>query len=520
MIQRTRRFLAVLLVSLLFFVPVSVYASDGPETPEAFEEPWIVDPWRLYPYEQMTEDLAALEARYPELISVSSIGQSVEGREIPVFRLGRGERVVLVCAAMHAREYETTNFVMYMAELYCRGYESDAWFSGLSYRRLLDGVTFVVVPQLNPDGVVIAQNSAEYLAEHPELAELPVTEGWPPNDYSWWKANSRGVDLNRNWPYNWNNWVKCREPSSADYAGPEPLSESETQAMMRLIETTPFEAFCSFHSAGNSIYWIDSSNSEALWSKLYPVAKRIADFIGYALLPVEDISRFGGYMINYSRATYEKPCITVELGPFVARYPFSDYDGLRAVAERAFPICLLLADEVLKAAPEPEESPDALPAGESVPEGGDAPAEIEAGPTESEAAPPEDEAPTREITVTLDGAAVEFPDARPIIENDRVLTPMRAVCEAAGLTVTWDAGTITVTNDAHTVVMRVDSDRLDADGEAVLLDCPPRLIRDRTLLPLRALMEVFGYRVDWDDASSTVLITSADAETPSLPDGD
>ena len=114
----------------------------------------IVDPYKLYTYEQMLADLDALNTTYPQLISVSSIGKSVEGRDIPVFTLGTGKREILICASMHAREYIATNFVMYMVDRYCQSYVKNENYYGLSYRTLLDSVRFVIVPMLNPDGVM------------------------------------------------------------------------------------------------------------------------------------------------------------------------------------------------------------------------------------------------------------------------------------------------------------------------------------------------------------------------------
>jgi hypothetical protein len=122
--------------------------------------------------------------------------------------------------------------------------------------------------------------------------------------------------------------------------------------MLRLIEGSGFSAFLSFHSAGNCVYWIDSSNSEALREKLYPTAKRLSDAAGYYLMPNEDISRFGGYMINYCRATYQVPCLTVELGAYAGRYPFTNYQGLQETLGRAGSLCLILADEALRLASE------------------------------------------------------------------------------------------------------------------------------------------------------------------------
>ena len=441
----------------------------------AEEEAAIVDPWRMYTYEQLTADLAALAARYPALVSVGSIGQSVEGREIPLLTVGTGERDVILCAAMHAREFETTSYLMYTMEQYCRAYTADEWYAGLSFRALLDGVRFVVVPMLNPDGVTIAQKGTEYALANETLAAMPITDGWPGNYYCW-KANANGVDLNRNWLYFFDNTKKSTVPSSADYAGPEPMSEPETRAMYALLTRRPYYAFCSFHSAGNCVYWIDNTNSQELRDKLYPTASRIADFCGYLLMMDEDITRGGGYMINQARAATEKPCMTVELGPYMGSYPYSNYYVLWQVIQRAYPIPLLLADEAMQM---PEEPAAAAPAAEPAP-----------------------------VRVTLDGAAVVFPDQQPAIENGRTLTPVRAVCEAAGLAVGWDSGAVTVTDGKRTVTLAVGAAVIGVDGAAAPLDCAPVLRGGRTLVPIRAVMEAFGYAVSWDAAARTVVIAT------------
>ena len=346
--KKRNRLAALALIAALLLPALAAPAAAE----EAAEDAPIVNAAGWYDYPQMTADLSALAERYPELVSVGSIGQSVEGRDIPLLRLGRGDTVVLVCAAMHAREYETTSFVMWMAEQYCRGYAEDGWCAGLSYRAILDAVTFCIVPQLNPDGVNIAQQGTDYALGRPDLAALPITDGWPGN-YFCWKANARGVDLNRNWPYLWNNRDRSPTPSSADYAGPEPLSEPETRAMLGLIEESGFAGFVSFHSAGNCIYWIDNSDPQALRERLYPTARRLADASGYFLILDEDVSDFGGYMINYCRAAYQVPCVTVELGAYAGRYPFSNYEGLQWTCLRALPLCLVMADEALRLAGEP-----------------------------------------------------------------------------------------------------------------------------------------------------------------------
>ena len=47
---------------------------------------------------------------------------------------------------------------------------------------------------------------------------------------------------------------------------------------------------------------------------------------------------------------------------------------------------------------------------------------------------------------------------------------------------------------------------LITDNETVFLDVPPSIINDRTCLPIRAVAEAFGAKVDWDDKTKTVII--------------
>ena len=45
-----------------------------------------------------------------------------------------------------------------------------------------------------------------------------------------WKANARGVDLNRNFDIGWASYIGAPAPYGEGYKGPSPASEPETQA--------------------------------------------------------------------------------------------------------------------------------------------------------------------------------------------------------------------------------------------------------------------------------------------------
>lgn len=115
----------------------------------------------------------------------SVIGRSVQGRPIVSIRLGSKDPAVrmLVVGGIHGNER-----------------------AGMRIARLLIALgapreaEILVVPTINPDGVAART-----------------------------RGNSRGVDLNRNFPFDW------RRLTGGEYSGPRPLSEPESRAAHRFI---------------------------------------------------------------------------------------------------------------------------------------------------------------------------------------------------------------------------------------------------------------------------------------------
>ena len=68
-------------------------------------------------------------------------------------------------------------------------------------------------------------------------------------DFSGWKANIRGVDLNNQFPANWEIEKERKEPKSPaprDYPGDAPLTEPETKAMASLARNNQFDRLLLF----------------------------------------------------------------------------------------------------------------------------------------------------------------------------------------------------------------------------------------------------------------------------------
>ena len=124
------------------------------------------------------------------------------------------------------------------------------------------------------------------------------------------------------------------------------------------------------------------------------------------------------------------------------------------------------------------------------------------------------------ITVTIDGHPVTFPDQTPVILEGRTLVPVREVFENLDFQVDWYEAVqmVTLTRPGHEVALTLGSDIFITNGQEFHLDVPAQIINNRTLLPLRAIIESVGYSIDWNEATQTVLIETILEVVPAVND--
>ena len=100
-------------------------------------------------------------------------------------------------------------------------------------------------------------------------------------------------------------------------------------------------------------------------------------------------------------------------------------------------------------------------------------------------------------------------DVPPVLEDDRMLVPMRFVFEQMGAEVEWDQATQTATvlqeNDA--VAFQINNRSATVNSQAQTMDVPARLINSKTMIPIRFLSENLGYTVEWDEETNMAIIT-------------
>lgn len=292
----------------------------------------VVYDYDIYTYEEMVEDIAQLLIRYPGLLHVNVTGQSADGRNLYELVLGKpsAPKSILVHAGIHAREYANPYLVMEQLEqcldLYDRGY-----FHEISYRDLFDNTALHIVPMVNPDGIALSQ-FGESALRSPELVQTvqacyayDIAAGRTKNSYETyltrWKANARGVDLNRNFLAGFGIDVRASQPSYAGYPGITPFSEPETASLGAVTLLCHPSVIINYHSMGEVAYW------NTVESRYTAINTEFSNYM-LSLVPYKRMgsgSASGSYL-DWIYSDDNPVCsITFETGNVDCPFPFDQY---------------------------------------------------------------------------------------------------------------------------------------------------------------------------------------------------
>ncbi len=308
--------------------PLRLYVGQLLTVPLGFD---VVPTNIPFTYSLLTLCLEGLAARYP-FLTVRNIGETFYGRKLPQVAVGLGPRRILYNAAHHANEWITVPLLMKFLETYARAISENGRIYGFSAQALYQRTTLHLVPMVNPDGVDLVTGGlqegdpgwteARALAEN--YPDIPFPDGW--------KANLRGVDLNLNYPAYWeqareNKFAKgYTRPGPRDYVGTAPLTEPESEAMVRLTELIEPRLTLSYHTQGNVIYWkflnIEPAGAEELGARFAAVS-------GYTLAEVPFASGLARYK-DWFILTRDRPGYTIEVGSGENPLPLSQFDDIFA----------------------------------------------------------------------------------------------------------------------------------------------------------------------------------------------
>ena len=291
-------------------------------------------------YRTLSETLARgaeLAQSYPAIAEWVDIGDSQlktnnasQGYDLRVLRITNraisgnpGPKPVFFAqGALHAREYTTAETVLRLGEYFLTRYGIDpdvTW--------MVDHHDIHLLLVANPDGREIAQVSATRMARKNRNPLYCISS-----------ATTRGVDLNRNYPFDYAgpgaSTVQCND----SFRGPNARSESETQAITNYIQSifpdqrnelntpggdliTPVSldatgAYFDIHSVVGTVWysWGNSTTPAPNSTQYASFARKIAFLNGYAPEPGVDGGAIGGASDDFVFGTLGVPSFTIEMG--------------------------------------------------------------------------------------------------------------------------------------------------------------------------------------------------------------
>ncbi len=238
------------------------------------------------------------------------IGKTLFGREIYAVKVGECAPVGIAQYGIHGREYITAKLA----------------FAHYAYG--LKTGSFWLVLLANPDGALLSQVGIESAPK--EERERLLSWNKDSADFSLWKANGRGVDLNVNFAARWGKGVKnTRRAGAENYIGKRAFSEPETRALRDFTREIRPQFTLSYHTKGEEIYW-RFHQSTRTYPRDFALATRLSASTGYALKEAK--GSVGGYK-DWCVQSLKIPAFTVETGRDTLVHPI-DEDGGKEIIER------------------------------------------------------------------------------------------------------------------------------------------------------------------------------------------
>lgn len=120
------------------------------------------------------------------------------------------------------------------------------------------------------------------------------------------------------------------------------------------------------------------------------------------------------------------------------------------------------------------------------------------------------------VTVTVNGQTMNF-DQPPVMRNNRVFVPMRAIFERLGSSVVYSNGNINSQGNGRSVHLVIGSTSATVNGQPLTMDVAPFTVAGRTEVPLRFVAQALGANVNWNASNETVAITTSGGNVSYTP---
>ena len=253
-------------------------------------------------YAELKENIESLQN--VKGVDFFTIGYSLLGEPIYGVHVGSYEgKQILIEGAIHAREWVTSLLIVEMATYYAT-------------QNFRGGMYFI--PMVNPDGVRLVLDGVKDI-QCEKLREFLKLVNNGSEDFSLWKANANGVDLNVNFDALWGKGTQnvfCLAP--ANFVGYYPNSEREVQTLMDFTNQVKPDITLSYHTKGEVIDYGFETLNDAQLARDYAIAVNISDTNGYPI--VKTSGSVGGYS-DWVSLNLGVPAFTIEVGNSALPHP-------------------------------------------------------------------------------------------------------------------------------------------------------------------------------------------------------
>jgi carboxypeptidase T len=272
-------------------------------------------------YPEMVSHIHDVAAAHPDIVKLSSIGDSYEGRKLWVAKVSdhvavdESEPEVLFDGLHHAGEYMSAEMTIAILDLLASNYGGGDRL-GHRVTKLVNSREIWIVFIVNPDGLQHTLDGDPY---------FPWRKNRQPTPGSSWI----GTDLNRNYSFRWGCCGgSSSDPASADFRGPFAFSAPETQAMRDFIHSRvvhgrqQIRVSITYHIPGRFVLWPYGYTSKAIpptmtsldHATYVALGTAMAERNGYRPLQWGSARRTSGSAIDWQYGTQRIFSFLVELG--------------------------------------------------------------------------------------------------------------------------------------------------------------------------------------------------------------
>lgn len=258
-------------------------------------------------FAELTTKLETLAQNNPSIVTLSSIGQSVEGRDlwsVRISNLSEGAPAAVFMGGHHAREHVSVEIPLRLAEYLVSEYNK----KNPRIVSLLNTFEVHIIPAVNPDGKEFDISTGTY-------------KHWRKNRARNATGNNYGVDLNRNYGFGWGGAGASGSSYDDTYRGPAAFSEPETQAVKKFIESHEnVTTLLSYHTFSKLVLWPwghlegEVSNKDDL-TVFKRAGEKMAKWNGYKPMKSGDLYLASGDTCDWAYGERGIFAFTFELDP-------------------------------------------------------------------------------------------------------------------------------------------------------------------------------------------------------------